>query len=133
MGTDGMEVRERYRDIFLKNIDYDVLIQNPQIDQEAEIYFNFVGRFVPPAFGEVELTPEELEEIRKREERKDRLHQNYLKRKANGKQKEYEERTKAKKKAEIEARKQAIRTEDIARGVFIPVSSLPQLGPRKGA
>ena len=104
-----------------------------QTTQEVEIYFNFVGRFVPPAFGEVELTPEELEEIRRREERKDRLHQNYLKRKANGKQKEYEERTKAKKKAEIEARKQAIRTEDIARGVFIPVSSLPQLGPRKGA
>ena len=104
-----------------------------QTTQEIEVYFNFVGRFVPPAFGEVELTPEELEELRKREERKDRLHQNYLKRKANGKQKEYEERTKAKKKAEIEARKQAIRTEDIARGVFIPVSSLPQLGPRKGA
>ena len=103
------------------------------ITRGAAIYFNFVGRFVPPAFGEVELTPEELEEIRKREERKDRLHQNYLKRKANGKRKEYEERTKAKKKAEIEARKQAIRTEDIARGVFIPVSSLPQLGPRKGA
>ena len=104
-----------------------------QTTQEIEVYFNFVGRFVPPAFGEVELTPEELEELRKREERKDRLHQNYLKRKANGKQKEYDERTKARKKAEIEARKQAIRTEDIARGVFIPVSSLPQLGPRKGA
>ena len=101
--------------------------------QEVEIYFNFVGRFVPPAFGEVELTPEELEEIRKKEERKDRLHQNYLKRKANGKQKEYEERTKAKKKAEIEARKAAIRTEDIAKGVFIPVSSLPQREPQKGA
>ena len=104
-----------------------------QTTQEIEVYFNFVGRFVPPAFGEVELTPEELEELRKREERKDRLHQNYLKRKANGKQKEYEERTKARKKAEIEARKQAIRTEDIARGVFIPVSSLPKLEPRKGA
>ena len=101
--------------------------------QEVEIYFNFVGRFVPPAFGEVELTSEELEEIRKKEERKDRLHQNYLKRKANGKQKEYEERTKAKKKAEIEARKDAIRTEDIAKGVFIPVSSLPQREPQKGA
>ena len=101
--------------------------------QEVEIYFNFVGRFVPTAFGEVELTPEELEEIRKKEERKDRLHQNYLKRKANGKQKEYEERTKAKKKAEIEARKAAIRTEDIAKGVFIPVSSLPQREPQKGA
>ena len=104
-----------------------------QTTQEIEVYFNFVGKFVPPAFGEVELTPEELEELRKREERKDRLHQNYLKRKANGKQKEYEERTKARKKAEIEARKQAIRTEDIARGVFIPVSSLPKLEPRKGA
>ena len=29
-----------------------------QTTQEVEIYFNFVGRFVPPAFGEVELTPE---------------------------------------------------------------------------
>ena len=101
--------------------------------QEIEVYFNFVGKFVPPAFGEVELTQEELEELRKREERKDRLHQNYLKRKANGKQKEYEERTKARKKAEIEARKQVIRTEDIARGVFVPVSSMPKLEPRKGA
>ena len=55
------------------------------------------------------------------------------KRKANGKQKEYEERTKAKKKAEIEARKAAIRTEDIAKGVFIPVSSLPKREPQKGA
>ena len=104
-----------------------------QTTQEIEVYFNFVGRFVPPAFGEVELTPEELEELRKREERKDRLHQNYLKRKANGKQKEYEERTKYKVKAELEAKKQAIRTEDIARGVFIPVSKIPKVEPRKGA
>ncbi len=102
-----------------------------QTTQEVEIYFNFVGRFVPPAFGEVELTPEEVEEIRKREARKDRLHQNYLKRKASGKQKEYEERTKAKKKAKIEAKKAAIRAEDIAKGVFVPVSSLPQREPMK--
>ncbi len=44
--------------------------------------------------AEREPTPEELEEMRKKEARKDKLHQNYLKRKANGKQKEYEERTK---------------------------------------
>ena len=55
----------------------DVYKRQIQTTQEVEIYFNFVGRFVPPAFVEVELTPEELEEIRKREERKDRLHQNY--------------------------------------------------------
>ena len=103
-----------------------------QTPQEVEIYFNFVGKFVPPAFGEVELTPEELEEIRKREERKDKLHQNYLKRKASGAQKRYEDKVKAKKKAEIDAKKAAIRAEDIARGVFVPVSSLPQREPQKG-
>ena len=103
-----------------------------QTTQEVEIYFNFVGRFVPPAFGEVGLTPEELEEIRKREERKDRLHQNYLKRKASGAQKRYEDKIKGRKKAEIEAKKAAIRAEDIAKGVFVPVSSLPQREPMKG-
>ena len=103
-----------------------------QTTQEVEIYFNFVGRFVPPAFGEVELTPEELEEIRKREERKDRLHQNYLKRKASGAQKRYENKIKEKRKAEIEAKKAAIRAEDIAKGVFVPVSQLPAKEPKKG-
>ena len=103
-----------------------------QTTQEVEIYFNFVGRFVPPAFGEAELTPEELEEIRKREERKDRLHQNYLKRKASGAQKRYEDKIKERKKAEIEAEKAGIRAEDIAKGVFVPVSSLPQREPMKG-
>ena len=108
-----------------------------QTTQEVEIYFNFVGRFVPPKFAEVELTPEELEEIRKREERKDRLHQNYLKRKASGWQRQYEDRTKAKKKAEMDAKKNALRAEDIAKGVFIPVSNMPKLepkiAPQKGA
>ena len=101
--------------------------------QEVEIFFNFVGRFVPPAFAEVELTPEELEEIRKREERKDKLHQNYLKRKASGAQKRYEDKIKAAKKAEMDDKKNAIRAEDIARGVFIPVSNLPKREPQKGA
>ena len=84
-------------------------------------------------FGEVELIPEELEEIRKREERKDRLHQNYLKRKASGAQKRYEGKIKGRKKAEIEAKKAAIRAEDIAKGVFVPVSNLHHREPQKGA
>ncbi|MGM9627915.1 MAG: recombinase family protein, partial [Faecousia sp.] len=81
--------------------------------QEIEIYFNFVGRYVPPHFGEVALTPEEQEALRKKEARKDRLHRNYLRRKANGKQKQYEEKAKATRKAELEAKKAAIRAEDI--------------------
>ena len=99
--------------------------------QEVEIFFNFVGRYVPPHFGEVTLTPEEQEALRKREERKDKLHQNYLRRKESGWQREYENRTKAAKKAEMDAKKEAIRAEDIAKGVFVPVSSLPKNEPAK--
>ena len=68
--------------------------------------------------AEKEPTPEELEEIHKREARKDRLHQNYLKRKANGKQREYEERIKAKKKAQIDRKKEQIRAGDREKGVY---------------
>ena len=77
------------------------------------------------------LTPEELEALRKKEERKDKLHQAYLRRKANGTQKRYEEKIKAKKKAEIEAKKAAIHAEDMEKGVFIPASSLPKKEPKK--
>ena len=65
-------------------------------NQKVEIYFNFIGNYEPP---KEELSEEEIQKLREEEEkeraRKDRLHQNYLKRKANGKQKEYEERYKA--------------------------------------
>ena len=99
--------------------------------QEVEIYFNFVGRYIPPALQPVPLTPEEQEELRKKEERKDRLHQNYLCRKANGKQKEWEERYNAKRKAKMEAAKAAIRAEDMEKGIFTTVSQLPRQEPRK--
>ena len=99
--------------------------------QEVEIYFNFVGRYIPPALQPVPLTPEEQEELRKKEERKDRLHQNYLRRKANGKQKEWEERYTAKRKAQVEAAKAAIRAEDMEKGIFTTISQLPRQEPRK--
>ena len=99
--------------------------------QAVEIYFNFVGRYIPPALQPVPLTPEEQEELRKKEERKDRLHQNYLRRKANGKQKEWEERYNAKRKAKMEAAKAAIRAENMEKGIFTTVSQLPKQEPRK--
>ena len=99
--------------------------------QEVEIYFNFVGRYIPPALQPVPLTPEEQEELRKKEERKGRLHQNYLRRKANGKQKEWEERYNAKRKAKMEAAKAAIRAENMEKGIFTTVSQLPKQEPRK--
>ena len=43
-----------------------------------------------------------------------------------------EDKVKEKRKAEIEAKKEAIRQEDIAKGVFVPVSMLPAAEPKKG-
>ena len=64
-------------------------------NQKVEIYFNFIGNCEPP---KEELYEEEKQKLTEEEEkeraRKDRLHQNYLKRKVNGKQKEYENRYK---------------------------------------
>lgn len=64
--------------------------------QKIEIYFNFIDNYESP---KEELTEDERlkieEEEQKINERKDRIHQYYLKRKANGKQQEYEERYKA--------------------------------------
>ena len=101
--------------------------------QEIEIYFNFLGRYIPPSLQPVPLTTEEQEELRKKEERKDRLHQNYLKRKASGAQKRYEDKIKAKKKAEMDAKKSLIRAEDMKKGVYSTVSQLPKEEPRKGS
>ena len=101
--------------------------------QEIEIYFNFLGRYIPPSLQPVPLTSEEQEELQKKEERKDRLHQNYLKRKASGAQKQYEDKIKAKKKAEMDAKKALIRAEDMKKGVFSTVGQLPKEEPRIAA
>ena len=80
--------------------------------QKIEIYFNFIGEYIPPTMAEKEPTPEEL------------------KRKANGKQKEYEERTKGRKKAQIESQKEQIRAEDREKGIYFHagVPNIPRAG-----
>ena len=52
-------------------------------------------------------------------------------RKGSGAQKKYEDKVRAKKKAEREAKSAALRADAIARGVFIPVSQLPTSAPRR--
>ena len=101
--------------------------------QEVEIYFNFVGKYIPPTLKAAEPTPEELEELRKKGERRERAHRAYLQRKASGAQKRYEDKIKAAKKAEMDAKKAAIRAEDIAKGVYAPVASLPRQEPQRAA
>ena len=101
--------------------------------QEVEIYFNFIGKYSPPHFGEVELTEEEQAALIEKEKRRDRLHENYLRRKASGAQQQYEDKIRAAKKAEREARNAALRAEDMQRGVFVPTSHIPKREPQHAA
>ena len=54
-----------------------------------------------------------------------------MKRKANGAQKRYEDKIKAKKRAEMDAKKALIRAEDMKKGVFSTVWQLSKGEPRK--
>ena len=53
------------------------------------------------------------EEEEKERARKDRLHQNYLKRKANGKQKEYEDRYKARREEKKQEKLKVLKRAEI--------------------
>lgn len=70
--------------------------------QQVDIYFNFIGQIEIPA---EDIDPEEQarldEERAKKEATKDRLHRNYMIRKANGKQKQYEASYAAKRRARM--------------------------------
>ena len=73
---------------------------------------------------------EQIAEL-KRQERKEKLRQAYLRRKASGQQQEYDRKYREKRKARIEAEKAALRAEDMAKGVYAPASSLPRQEPQK--
>ena len=94
-----------------------------QTTQEIEIYFNFLGRYVPPVM-EVELTPEEQAEIDRINRIKDKRHQQYLRRKESGWQRKYEERVKSEKREKLQAMKEEIRKQDRENGVYATVGSL---------
>ncbi len=93
-----------------------------ETNQTVEIHLNFIGQFkVPEAPVDPEVLAAQEEERRKIEERKDRLHQNYLKRKANGKQKEYEQRYEEKRKARYAEKRAAL----FAEGAVLGASPTP--------
>ena len=94
--------------------------------QKIEIYFNFIGNYELP---QAELSEEEKqkleEEERKIKERKDKLHQNYLKRKASGKQKEYEDKYKARREQKKQEKIKVLKR------VGIPLSEYKELNTKE--
>jgi len=73
--------------------------------QKVEIHLNFIGEYLPPSLEAKPIAPEDEEELRKVLELREKFRQNYLKRKASGKQQEYDRRT-AEKKEGAGCRKQ---------------------------
>lgn len=97
--------------------------------QTIEIYFNFVGRYLPPEFAK-EPTAEDLAEMEAERLRHEKRHQAYLRRKESGKARAYyEARIKEARKAEIESMKAEIRKEDQENGVFYVVADCPEGQP----
>jgi site-specific DNA recombinase len=85
--------------------------------QKIDIYFNFIGHFVPPAFRE-ESTPEQIAENEAVLARREKFRQRYQRAKANGTYQRYYEKTKARKKAEMDEAKEKERAKDRKNGVY---------------
>lgn len=99
--------------IFVHERDYKGMANSPQT---IEIYFNFVGKF---GMQEINSPSEEERATLKEKERLcQKRHEAYLRRKASGWQDAYYQKTKAAKKAGIDAKREAIRAEDRAKGVY---------------
>lgn len=90
--------------------------------QEIEVYFNFVGQYVPPTFV-VGITEEEQAELEKKQKQREKQRRAYLKRKASGKEKIYYEKTKKKKKEMIDGLKNKIREEDKEKGIYYEIGN----------
>ena len=76
-----------------------------------EYYLYVKGKAVPVSEEEKQKLEEEERKIN---EIKDRIHQNYLKRKANGKQQEYEERYKARREQKKHKKLKVLKRVDIS-------------------
>jgi DNA invertase Pin-like site-specific DNA recombinase len=83
-----------------------------QTKQRIDICLAFIGNFeLPKPEIDAAVLAEQEEELRRIEERKDRLHRNYLRRKENGRQAEYERKYEPLRKARYAEKKAAAKTE----------------------
>lgn len=127
-----LELMNRYEDFseishfmvneFIKKIVVYERDQKGRVDttQKVEIYFNFIGQFeLPVEEIDPEILKAQAEERQKILERKEKLHQNYLKRKSSGKVAEDYEKSKEKRKV----KKQKF-NEEVKKTYGIPVSEL---------
>ena len=89
----------------------------PDSPQTIEIYFNFLGKLELPG-ANAHPTPEEIELAKRKEEVRAKRREQYRRRVESGKAAEYYERTKAARKAKMDAEKEACRAEDREKGIY---------------
>ena len=99
--------------------------------QTIEIYFNFIGKFDLPR-DDTQPTPEEIELAERKERIRQKRHQQYLRRKENGWQAAYYQKTRRAKKEAMDAANETIRAEDRANGVYY-LPNQPQAETRTAA
>lgn len=96
--------------------------------QEIDVYFSFVGNYIPPNFYKGP-TPAEVAELERVKKERAKKHQAYLNRKESGWQAAYEAKVRARKKEKIDAMKEELRREDKEKGIFATVADLPEGTP----
>lgn len=90
---------------------------SPDSPQTIEIYFNFLGKLELP-WDDAEPTPEEVELAQKKAALREKRREQYRRRVESGKAAEYYEKTKAARKAKMDADKEACRAEDRANDIY---------------
>lgn len=90
---------------------------SPDSPKTIEIYFNFLGKLELP-WEDAEPTPEEIELAQRKAALLEKRREQYRRRVESGKAAEYYEKTKAARKAKMDADKEVCRTEDRANGVY---------------
>ena len=110
----NMMLNEFIYKILVHERDHKGRIDSPQT---IEIYFNFIGKFEMPR-EEHTPTPEEIELAERKERIKQQRHEAYLRRKTTGWQSTYYWKNKRARKEALNAKNEALRAEDRAKGIY---------------
>ena len=120
--TDFTEITQTMLHEFVKKIVVHERDRKGKFDspQTVDIHLNFIGEFIPPyAEKKKKLTAKEKAEQEKIMARRERFRRNYEKRVESGKQKEYYERTKYKKRAKYDSERAALFDESYTLGAKV--------------
>ena len=98
--------------------------------QRIDVYFNFIGQYIPESLKNRTVSQEEIEAAVEKANKRKQYMENYRRAKANGSYRRYAEHSKSRRKAAIDEKVAAIQAEDIANGIYTPVQ--PILEPKKG-